>query len=61
MPSMYTHSANGRTWKLFGCAKRGCDKVSPDYLSVGVGDKGYCIDHVPLFARLRMRWQDRIA
>ena len=44
----YTHASNGRTWELFGCAKRGCDAVNPGYLSFGVGDQGYCLHHIPL-------------
>jgi hypothetical protein len=51
----YTHTANGRTWKLYGCAKRGCDAVNPDYLSFGASNgKGYCLGHVPLHVRFRM-------
>lgn len=52
----YTHTANGRTWSLYGCAKRGCDAVDPDYLSYGTRDgKSWCLGHVPLRIRLRRR------
>ena len=43
-----------RGFKLFGCAKRGCDKVNPDYLAFGSGDKTYCLDHKPWRARWRL-------
>jgi hypothetical protein len=59
----YTHTANGRTWKLSGCAKRGCDHINPDYLAFGVGfgadEKTYCLNHIPLRARFRLWWQER--
>ena len=53
-PPQYTHTANGRTWRLYGCAKRGCDKVNPDYATFGAGDKNYCLGHIPLRTRLRL-------
>lgn len=59
--SRYTYTANGRTWRLYGCAKRGCDRVSLDYESFGCGDKSYCRNHIPLRARLRVWWQEQIA
>lgn len=44
----YVHTANGRTWRLYGCAKRGCDAVNPDYLAFGSHNgKSYCLHHVP--------------
>lgn len=55
----YTHTANGRTWRLYGCAKRGCDAVNPDYMSFGAGDVGYCLHHIPVRLRLRLWWQER--
>jgi hypothetical protein len=56
----YTHTANGRTWNLYGCAKRGCDRINPDYLSFGTREGlGYCLNHIPLRSRLRLWWQER--
>lgn len=53
--SEYTHTVGTRTWRLYGCAKRGCDQVNPDYLSFGAKNgKGYCLDHIPLRIRLKM-------
>jgi hypothetical protein len=54
--TIYTHTANGRTWRLYGCAKRGCDRISPDYMSFGTkGGKGYCLDHIPRLVKFKMR------
>lgn len=54
--TQYTHTSNGRTWKLYGCAKDGCDAVNPDYLSCGVGERSYCLHHIPLrYRRLRVQ------
>lgn len=51
----FTHtSPNGeRTWKLYGCAKRGCDRINPDYESYGAYGKSWCLHHPPLRVRLR--------
>jgi hypothetical protein len=61
--SEYTHTSpdGARTWRLYGCAKRGCDAVNPAYLSFGAGNKGYCLGHIPLRSRLRVWWQERHA
>jgi hypothetical protein len=62
--NQYTHTSPSgkRVWKLFGCAKRGCDSVNPDYLSFGsVNGKGYCLDHIPLRSRIRLYFQERRA
>lgn len=56
----YTHTANGRTWRLYGCAKRGCDRINLDYESFGTREgKGYCLNHIPLRSRLRLWRQER--
>jgi hypothetical protein len=60
--SRYTHTANGRTWRLYGCAKRGCDRINLDYETFGTREgKGYCLSHIPLRSRLRLWWQERSA
>lgn len=58
--SKYTHTnaAKTRTWRLYGCAKRGCDKVNLSYESFRGGDKGYCLDHIPLRYRIKVWWQE---
>lgn len=38
--SRYTHTANGRTWRFYGCAKRGCDRINLDFESFGARDGG---------------------
>lgn len=61
----FTHTANGRTWGLYGCAKRGCDKINLDYESFGAqdlfgsGEKSYCRNHIPLRSRIQLWWQER--
>jgi hypothetical protein len=41
--------------RFYGCAKRGCDAVNPDYLSFGTRDGlGYCLHHIPIRSRLRL-------
>lgn len=57
--SKYTHTAYGRTWRLYGCARRGCDAISLDFESFGAGGKGYCLHHIPLCYRLKVWWQER--
>lgn len=47
--------------RFYGCAKRGCDAVNPDYLSFGAHGKSWCLHHRPLRARLRVWWQERRA
>lgn len=54
----YLHSANGRTWRLYGCAKRGCDRINPDWESYGAYGKSWCLGHAPLRIRLQ-RWLGR--
>jgi hypothetical protein len=45
---------------LYGCAKRGCDAMNPDYLAFGTRDgKSWCLGHIPLRARIRLWWQER--
>lgn len=44
-----------RIFRLYGCAKRGCDRVNPDYESYGAYGMSWCLHHVPLRIRLR-RW-----
>lgn len=44
-----------RIFRLYGCARRGCDRINPDYESYGAYGKSWCLDHVPLRIRLR-RW-----
>jgi hypothetical protein len=56
----YTHSSGGKTWRLYGCAKRGCDAVNPDYLAFGTRDgRTWCLDHRPLLSRVLVWWQER--
>lgn len=58
MTAGYTHTANGRTFKLFGCARKGCDRISLDFESFKARDgKGYCLNHIPWRSRLRLWWQ----
>lgn len=45
--------------RLYGCARRGCDAVNPDYLNFGAHGKSWCLHHRPLRARLRVWWQER--
>lgn len=42
-----------RRIKWFGCARRGCDAVNPDYLAYGAYGKTWCLHHAPLRIRLR--------
>ena len=44
-----------REHRHYGCARRGCDKVNPDYLSYGAYGKSWCLGHAPWRVRLR-RW-----
>jgi hypothetical protein len=57
----YEVERNGRTFRLYGCARRGCDAVNPDYLAFGAHGKSWCLGHRPLLARLRVWWQERSA
>lgn len=51
-----TPSPDGsRHWRLYGCARRGCDAVSPDYESYGAYGKSWCFKHIPRRIRFR-RW-----
>lgn len=46
-----------RTFKYFDCDR--CGTTNPDYLSFGVGqDRSYCLHHIPLLVRLRMRLRE---
>jgi hypothetical protein len=51
----YTAPSGARTWKLYGCAKRGCDRINLDYMAYGAYGKSWCLKHPPLRIRLR-RW-----
>lgn len=56
----YVHQIGGKTFRLYGCAKRGCDAVNPDYWAFGSRDgKSWCLHHRPLRSRLRVWWQER--
>jgi hypothetical protein len=59
----YTHTGpTGRVYRLYGCAKRGCDRINTDYEAFGCGDKSYCLHgHIPRRALLRVWWQERRA
>jgi hypothetical protein len=48
-----------RCVRYYGCARRGCDSVNPDYLSFGAHGKSWCLGHRPLWARIRVWWQER--
>jgi hypothetical protein len=47
-----------RGHRLFGCAKRGCDAINPDWRAFGAHGKSWCLHHRPLRARLRVWWQE---
>lgn len=55
----YIAERNGMEFRLYGCAKRGCDTVNPDYLAFGGLGKSWCLRHRPLRSRLRVWWQER--
>lgn len=57
----YTHQGNaGRVYKLYGCAKRGCDRINTDYESFGAfNGKSYCRNHIPLYSRFILWLQER--
>lgn len=55
----YTHLIGDREYRLYGCARRGCDKVVPDYWVFESRGSTYCLLHVPLLARLRVAWRER--
>jgi hypothetical protein len=49
-----------RKYKYFLCEKRDCLKVNNDYESFGVKtwrgeQKTYCLNHIPLMVRIKMR------
>jgi hypothetical protein len=52
---------SGREYKLFGCAKWGCDRINTDYEAFGgPGDKSYCRDrHIPIRSKIKLWWQER--
>lgn len=55
-------SSRVNRYGLYGCCKRGCDAVNPDYLSFGVGwpPRSYCLHHIPRRVRIRMwLWEKR--
>jgi hypothetical protein len=57
----YTYTANGRTWKLYGCAKYGCDHINLDYESFrGPNNKSYCLAHIPLRLKFILWWHEEI-
>jgi hypothetical protein len=45
--------------RFYGCARRGCDRVNPDWWSFGARGKSWCLDHRPLLTRLRMWLRER--
>ncbi len=54
-----TDDSPRRTFKQFTCAR--CGRMNPDYLSFGVGcptRRTYCLNHIPLWTRLRMRMRE---
>lgn len=56
----YTHTGpTGRVYRLYGCARRGCDRISTDYESFGAGGKGYCLACIPRRYRLKLWWRER--
>lgn len=58
----YTHtSPNGnRTWRLYGCARRGCDRINLDFEAFGGrNDKSYCKLHIPLRSQVIVELQER--
>jgi hypothetical protein len=61
MPDRYTHiGPTGRVYRLYGCAKRGCDRITTDYESFGADDKSYCRDTcIPRRYRLKLWSQKR--
>lgn len=45
--------------QYYGCARRGCDRVSPAWASFGAKTgKSYCLDHIPLRTRIQLWWQE---
>lgn len=55
----YVVERNGMQFRLYGCARHGCDTVNPDYLAFGGCGKSWCLNHKPLRSRLRLWWQER--
>lgn len=46
-----------KTYKYFGCCKRHCNAINPDYLAFGVGintDHTYCLHHIPRYIKVKM-------
>lgn len=48
---------SGRQYLLFGCARRGCDRVNTDYQAFGTRRHSYCLGHIPwwVLAIIRLR------
>jgi len=45
-------------FKIFACAKRGCDRINPDWYAFGTADgKTYCLHHIPLRSRIKLWWK----
>lgn len=42
-----------RQFRYFECHK--CGRMNADYLTFGVGEKNYCLNHIPLWTRIRMK------
>lgn len=60
--TIQTRGGGTRTYKLYGCAKRGCDRINTDYEAFGASNgKSYCRTRrcIPWRSRLRLRWQER--
>jgi len=50
-----------RGFRLYGCAKRGCDEINLDFEAFGGhGGKSYCLHHIPLRSRFKL-WRQRNA
>jgi hypothetical protein len=56
----YTRPIDDHEFHLYGCAKRGCDRVNIDYEAFGTRDgKTYCLHHIPLRSKFRLWRQER--
>jgi len=50
-----THRKGSAEWRLYGCAKRGCDAINMDFEAYGAYGKSWCLHHPPFRVRVR-RW-----
>lgn len=49
-----------RNYKLFGCARYGCDSINYDWWAYeGKDGKSYCLHHRPLPDRIVSWWRER--